>query len=358
MVLSPIVKELSAKYKFNPYPLQQVLDELTRHNIDIQRIDWKAVVEDTLDEGITVENLYRKLKQYYGISRPIEEIPEAELRAIEERAKEYEEEELREMLETAVERVIEAEKLSLQDYIYEELRNVLLETPEVKSPEGIKKLQVALREFDRKLSELEKEYKTKLQDTTKSLLEGAQFTLKAEIEKLKGEIKAPAKAPPVKIPPPAEEIIPPGYERVREIPHQRVEYNPATGKEETVISFLPIPEDMIVVKSTDGRLWILKDSKLIQTTSIELAKKLAPKPVRPPKPPSLKPSPPPEGVVIGVPLYPVVPPEYMPPVLPIPELIERLEEIRKINPQFVEERIKKGLTYQQIIDEWERRELT
>jgi hypothetical protein len=358
MALFPIVKELSSRYKFNPYPLQQVLDELTRHNIDTQRIDWKAVVEDTLDEGITVENLYHKLKQYYGISRPIEEIPEAELRAIEERAKEYEEEELREMLETAVERVIEAEKLSLRDYIYEELRKVLLETPEVKSKGGIQKLQVALREFDRKLSELEKEYKTKLQDTTKSLLEGAQFTLKAEIEKLKGEIKAPAKAPPVKIPPQAGEIIPPGYERVREIPYQRVEYNPATGQEETVISFLPIPEDIIVVKSPDGRLWILKDSKLIQATSIELAKKLAPGSVRQPKPPSLKPSPPPEGVVIGIPLYPVVPPEYMPPVLPIPELIERLEEIRKINPQFVEERIKKGLTYQQIIDEWERRELT
>jgi hypothetical protein len=358
MVLSPIVKELSARYKFNPYPLQQVLDELTQHNIDTQRIDWKSIVEDTLDEGITVENLYRKLKQYYGISRPIEEIPEAELRAIEERAKEYEEEELREMLETAVERVIEAEKLSLRDYIYEELRKVLLETPEVKSKEGIQKLQVALKEFDRRLSELEKEYRTKLQETTKSLLEGAQFTIKAEIEKLKGEIKAPPKAPPVKIPPPVEEIIPPGYERVREIPYQRVEYNPATGKEETVISILPIPEDMIVVKSPDGRLWILKDSKLTQTTSIELAKKLSPKPVRPPKPPSLKPSPPPEGVVIGLPLYPVVPPEYMPPVLPISELIERLEEIRKINPQFVEERIKKGLTYQQIIDEWERRELT
>jgi len=357
MPLRQKAQDLAAKYKFNPFVLNQVMDELATAGLDPDAIDWLTVVQDTADLGITIDNLYSKLQEYYKISRPHEAVPARELELIEERAKEYEEEQLRDMIETAVSRVAESERLALRDYVYEELKRVLLETPEAKSKEGIQLLKIAIQNFEKRLVDQEVEFKTTLQNTTRSMLDAGEMRFRAELGNLRKQVLESLKAPKptpalfkaqerLKAPSPPEEIVPEGYTRERIVTTTERKRDALTEKETGIIEFHEIPPEVAVFRAPDGRLIQVKDRKMKEITIPEILKLIYP---RVSKPPLIGPGAPRETIPLGVPIF-------MTPVarLDVVDVLKTTEVIKREDPEFYAKLKAEGKTLQEIVNEWRR----
>jgi len=354
MPLREFAQSLGQKYKVNPFPISQVMDEVAMTGNDPLALDWDTIIQETRDEGIRIDTLWKKISSFYGFSRPLEEVPARELELIEERAKEYEAEDLLKMIETAVERVVEGERLALRDYIYEELKRVLLETPEAKSKEGLELLKTTIEAFEKRIKDQEGEFRETLQMTAKSMLEASEMRFRAELGRVREEIKESGKVPRpgaplkearerIKTPPLPEEVVPEGYKREHVISITETERDPLTGKETEILRFVDIPSDLPIFRAPDGRLFLVKDKRLVQVSTSDIMKKISPPPPKPP----LGERP---GIILGAPIYPAIQPRVS-----IEELIDRVDEIKRRDPDFVKRLQEEGATYDQIIEEWERR---
>lgn len=353
MALRELAKKLGAKYKVNPYPISQVMDEMYAHDYDAKAVDWDVLVQDTKDLGITVNNLWSKIAEYYEMTRPIEEVSQVELRAVEDRAAALEREEVQEMLENAISRIVEAERATIARDIYAELREITEELPTMSKKAQIT-FRAAVAAFEETMEKREEELRARIEKEATGLRDAAEFTIKAEIQCLRKQLQEGLEIPRsrpalqkaqerLKAPPPPEELVPQGWTREISVPVTESEKEPHTGKTIEVIRCLDIPPDLAIFKDPDGRLFRVVGKKTIEVSKAEIVKLLRP---RMPSPAAA--GPPPEKIPIGQPVF-IVSAKPINAVL----VVQKADKIKARDPEYFRAAKDQGKTLQMIVEEYE-----
>jgi len=332
------------------------MDEMYNQDVAADAIDWEVIIQDVKDSGVTIDNLWKKISEYYEISRPIEEISKLELQAIEQRAAEYQRSEVQQMLEDAIARIVEAERATINADIYNQLRELVDEVPAASSKRAQALLTAAIKTFEETITRRDAELQEKITTTAKELKEAAEFTLRAEIgclrAKLQEGLAAPRSRPALrkaqerlKAPPLPEELVPEGFQRERAISTSGLEVDPLhPDKTIEVVRCLEIPAELSIFRSPDGRLYRVRGAKLTEVTRNDIIKLITPGLRKP-----LAIHPVTREIPLGVPIFqPGIKP------LDLGETFRKIDVIKARDPEFYARAQAEGQTLQEIVDEYER----
>jgi hypothetical protein len=329
LALNKRAEDLAKKYKVSPFPISQVIDEVAGQDIDESAIDWDVIVQDTKDAGITVGNLWKKISEYYEISRPIEEISKLELQAIEQRAAEYQRSEVQQMLEDAIARIVEAERATINADIYNQLRELVDEVPAASSKRAQALLTAAIKTFEETITRRDAELQEGLAaPRSRPALRKAQERLKA--------------------PPLPEELVPEGFQRERAISTSGLEVDPLhPDKTIEVVRCLEIPAELSIFRSPDGRLYRVRGAKLTEVTRNDIIKLITPGLRKP-----LAIHPVTREIPLGVPIFQPGIKGIKP--LDLGETFRKIDVIKAQDPEFYARAQAEGQTLQEIVEEYER----